>query len=139
MFWRRDFLISEKWKQTELPFVKRPCRYAVFFFFERWLLRRAASRNSVMTVFYRLFPLAAALEGLCSASVIYHYPGGTAGKKQGRKPSVSQPADAGKRHRPGEQAEAWLPQRWRPLPGLCALRAGGRRKPGRSNELKRFY
>ncbi|XP_075867291.1 trafficking protein particle complex subunit 9 isoform X1 [Nelusetta ayraudi] len=47
--------------------------------------------------------LGAALEGLCSASVIYHYPGGTAGKKQGRKPSVSQPADAGKRHRPGAQ------------------------------------
>ncbi|XP_035038021.1 trafficking protein particle complex subunit 9 isoform X2 [Hippoglossus stenolepis] len=45
--------------------------------------------------------LGAALEGLCSASVIFHYPGGTAGKKAGRKPSVSQPADAGKRHRPG--------------------------------------
>ncbi|XP_062265849.1 trafficking protein particle complex subunit 9 isoform X1 [Platichthys flesus] len=47
--------------------------------------------------------LGAALEGLCSASVIFHYPGGTAGKKAGRKPSVSQPADAGKRHRPGAQ------------------------------------
>ncbi|XP_033987002.1 trafficking protein particle complex subunit 9 isoform X2 [Trematomus bernacchii] len=45
--------------------------------------------------------LGAALEGLCSASVIFHYPGGTAGKKAGRKPSVSQPADSGKRHRPG--------------------------------------
>uniref|UniRef100_A0A3Q3L5L3 Trafficking protein particle complex subunit 9 n=1 Tax=Mastacembelus armatus TaxID=205130 RepID=A0A3Q3L5L3_9TELE len=45
--------------------------------------------------------LGAALEGLCSASVIFHYPGGTAGKMAGRKPSVSQPADAGKRHRPG--------------------------------------
>lgn len=45
--------------------------------------------------------LGAALEGLCSASVIFHYPGGTAGKTAGRKPSVSQPADAGKRHRPG--------------------------------------
>ncbi|XP_074543544.1 trafficking protein particle complex subunit 9 isoform X2 [Halichoeres trimaculatus] len=45
--------------------------------------------------------LGAALEGLCSASVIFHYPGGTAGKTLGRKPSVSQPADAGKRHRPG--------------------------------------
>lgn len=44
----------------------------------------------------------AALEGLCSASVIFHYPGGTAGKTAGRKPSISQPADAGKRHRPGE-------------------------------------
>lgn len=44
----------------------------------------------------------AALEGLCSASVIFHYPGGTAGKTGGRKPSISQPADAGKRHRPGE-------------------------------------
>uniref|UniRef100_A0A671UT37 Trafficking protein particle complex subunit 9 n=1 Tax=Sparus aurata TaxID=8175 RepID=A0A671UT37_SPAAU len=46
--------------------------------------------------------LGAALEGLCSASVIFHYPGGTAGKTAGRKPSISQPADAGKRHRPGE-------------------------------------
>uniref|UniRef100_A0A8D3CDM2 Trafficking protein particle complex subunit 9 n=1 Tax=Scophthalmus maximus TaxID=52904 RepID=A0A8D3CDM2_SCOMX len=45
--------------------------------------------------------LGAALEGLCSASVIFHYPGGTAGKTAGRKPSVSQPSDAGKRHRPG--------------------------------------
>ncbi|KPP67963.1 hypothetical protein Z043_113394 [Scleropages formosus] len=47
--------------------------------------------------------LGAALEGLCSASVIYHYPGGTAGKSSGRKPSISQAADAGKRHRPGAQ------------------------------------
>ncbi|XP_069559481.1 trafficking protein particle complex subunit 9 [Brachyistius frenatus] len=47
--------------------------------------------------------LGAALEGLCSASVIFHYPGGTAGKTLGRKPSISQPADAGKRHRPGAQ------------------------------------
>ncbi|KAM4540063.1 trafficking protein particle complex subunit 9 isoform 2-T2 [Odontesthes bonariensis] len=45
--------------------------------------------------------LGAALEGLCSASVIFHYPGGTAGKTAGRKPSISQQADAGKRHRPG--------------------------------------
>lgn len=52
-------------------------------------------------VFYYCCSLAA-LEGLCSASVIFHYPGGTAGKTAGRKPSISQPADAGKRHRPGE-------------------------------------
>ncbi|XP_028255851.1 trafficking protein particle complex subunit 9 isoform X2 [Parambassis ranga] len=45
--------------------------------------------------------LGAALEGLCSASVIFHYPGGTGGKMARRKPSISQPADAGKRHRPG--------------------------------------
>ncbi|KAG7266388.1 hypothetical protein CRUP_026048 [Coryphaenoides rupestris] len=45
--------------------------------------------------------LGAALEGLCSASVISHYPGGTAGKTGARKPKESQPADAGKRHRPG--------------------------------------
>ncbi|KTG30370.1 hypothetical protein cypCar_00040416 [Cyprinus carpio] len=45
--------------------------------------------------------LGAALEGLCSASVIFHYPGGTAGKSGARKPSVSSAADAGKRHRPG--------------------------------------
>uniref|UniRef100_A0A673ZY66 Trafficking protein particle complex subunit 9 n=1 Tax=Salmo trutta TaxID=8032 RepID=A0A673ZY66_SALTR len=51
--------------------------------------------------------LGAALEGLCSASVIFHYPGGTAGKAAGRKPSLAQgqgqEADAGKRHRPGAQ------------------------------------
>ncbi|KAG7458179.1 hypothetical protein MATL_G00235340 [Megalops atlanticus] len=47
--------------------------------------------------------LGAALEGLCSASVIYHYPGGTAGRTGGRKPSIAQAADAGKRHRPGAQ------------------------------------
>uniref|UniRef100_A0A8C7NSL0 Trafficking protein particle complex subunit 9 n=1 Tax=Oncorhynchus mykiss TaxID=8022 RepID=A0A8C7NSL0_ONCMY len=51
--------------------------------------------------------LGAALEGLCSASVIFHYPGGTAGKASGRKPSLAQgqgqAADAGKRHRPGAQ------------------------------------
>ncbi|XP_035285687.1 trafficking protein particle complex subunit 9 isoform X2 [Anguilla anguilla] len=45
--------------------------------------------------------LGAALEGLCSASVIYHYPGGTGGKSGSRKPSISQAADVGKRHRPG--------------------------------------
>lgn len=66
---------------------------------------------------------AAALEGLCSASVIFHYPGGTAGRTVGRKPSVSQPADAGKRHRPGEH----IPPRggrleaavWREVQLLC--------------------
>uniref|UniRef100_A0A8C6NZ96 Trafficking protein particle complex subunit 9 n=1 Tax=Nothobranchius furzeri TaxID=105023 RepID=A0A8C6NZ96_NOTFU len=47
--------------------------------------------------------LGAALEGLCSASVISHYPGGTGGKLLGRKPSISQTTDAGKRHRPGAQ------------------------------------
>ncbi|XP_070996129.1 trafficking protein particle complex subunit 9-like isoform X3 [Oncorhynchus clarkii lewisi] len=49
--------------------------------------------------------LGAALEGLCSASVIFHYPGGTAGKASGREPSLArgqgQAADTGKRHRPG--------------------------------------
>uniref|UniRef100_A0A672RIA5 Trafficking protein particle complex subunit 9 n=1 Tax=Sinocyclocheilus grahami TaxID=75366 RepID=A0A672RIA5_SINGR len=45
--------------------------------------------------------LGAALEGLCSASVIFHYPGGTAWKSGARKPGVSSAADAGKRHRPG--------------------------------------
>ncbi|XP_051526754.1 trafficking protein particle complex subunit 9-like isoform X2 [Myxocyprinus asiaticus] len=47
--------------------------------------------------------LGAALEGLCSASVIFHYPGGTAGKSGARKPGISSAADAGKRHRPGAQ------------------------------------
>ncbi|XP_047675211.1 trafficking protein particle complex subunit 9 isoform X5 [Tachysurus fulvidraco] len=47
--------------------------------------------------------LGAALEGLCSASVIIHYPGGTAGKGGARKPVVSTTTDGGKRHRPGAQ------------------------------------
>ncbi|CAG5883929.1 unnamed protein product [Menidia menidia] len=63
--------------------------------------------------------LGAALEGLCSASVIFHYPGGTAGKTVGRKPSISQPADAGKRHRPGE------PIGRADRAGPCALTANG--------------
>ncbi|XP_074120839.1 trafficking protein particle complex subunit 9 isoform X1 [Sminthopsis crassicaudata] len=48
--------------------------------------------------------LGAALEGLCSASVIYHYPGGTGGKAGARRPQGSSlPADTGIRHRPGAQ------------------------------------
>ncbi|XP_029447936.1 trafficking protein particle complex subunit 9 isoform X4 [Rhinatrema bivittatum] len=48
--------------------------------------------------------LGAALEGLCSASVIYHYPGGTGGRLGSRRTSgASLPAEAGKRHRPGAQ------------------------------------
>nr|KAF6301004.1 trafficking protein particle complex 9 [Myotis myotis] len=46
--------------------------------------------------------LGAALEGLCSASVIYHYPGGTGGKNGARRcPGGSLPAEAANRHRPG--------------------------------------
>uniref|UniRef100_A0A8C5XSN1 Trafficking protein particle complex subunit 9 n=1 Tax=Microcebus murinus TaxID=30608 RepID=A0A8C5XSN1_MICMU len=46
--------------------------------------------------------LGAALEGLCSASVIYHYPGGTGGKSGARKSQGSSlPAEAANRHRPG--------------------------------------
>uniref|UniRef100_A0A8D0DJZ8 Trafficking protein particle complex subunit 9 n=1 Tax=Salvator merianae TaxID=96440 RepID=A0A8D0DJZ8_SALMN len=48
--------------------------------------------------------LGAALEGLCSASVIYHYPGGTGGKIGARRVQGSSvPAEAGNRHRPGAQ------------------------------------
>ncbi|XP_043922213.1 trafficking protein particle complex subunit 9-like [Protopterus annectens] len=48
--------------------------------------------------------LGAALEGLCSASVIHHYPGGTGGKyRASRSYGNSGPAEAGKRHRPGAQ------------------------------------
>lgn len=47
----------------------------------------------------------AALEGLCSASVIYHYPGGTGGKNGARRcQGGSLPAEAANRHRPGERA-----------------------------------
>ncbi|XP_072707937.1 trafficking protein particle complex subunit 9 isoform X2 [Ciconia boyciana] len=46
--------------------------------------------------------LGAALEGLCSASVIYHYPGGTGGKVGSRRAQGgSFSAEAGNRHRPG--------------------------------------
>uniref|UniRef100_A0A8B9PB19 Trafficking protein particle complex 9 n=1 Tax=Apteryx owenii TaxID=8824 RepID=A0A8B9PB19_APTOW len=46
--------------------------------------------------------LGAALEGLCSASVIYHYPGGTGGKAGTRRAQGgSLSAEAGNRHRPG--------------------------------------
>uniref|UniRef100_A0A8D1JE91 Trafficking protein particle complex subunit 9 n=1 Tax=Sus scrofa TaxID=9823 RepID=A0A8D1JE91_PIG len=46
--------------------------------------------------------LGAALEGLCSASVIYHYPGGTGGKAGARRfQGSSLPAEAANRHRPG--------------------------------------
>lgn len=46
--------------------------------------------------------LGAALEGLCSASVIYHYPGGTGGKTGTRRlPGSSLPSEAANRHRPG--------------------------------------
>ncbi|NXL65530.1 TPPC9 protein, partial [Chordeiles acutipennis] len=45
--------------------------------------------------------LGAALEGLCSASVIYHYPGGTGGKVGSRRAQGgSLSAEAGNRHRP---------------------------------------
>ncbi|XP_034524545.1 trafficking protein particle complex subunit 9 isoform X3 [Ailuropoda melanoleuca] len=48
--------------------------------------------------------LGAALEGLCSASVIYHYPGGTGGKSGARRfQGSSLPAEAANRHRPGAQ------------------------------------
>ncbi|XP_049709955.1 trafficking protein particle complex subunit 9 isoform X2 [Elephas maximus indicus] len=46
--------------------------------------------------------LGAALEGLCSASVISHYPGGTGGKTGARRlPGSSLPAETANRHRPG--------------------------------------
>ncbi|XP_036063822.1 trafficking protein particle complex subunit 9 isoform X4 [Onychomys torridus] len=46
--------------------------------------------------------LGAALEGLCSASVIYHYPGGTGGKTGTRRlQGSSLPSEAANRHRPG--------------------------------------
>lgn len=48
--------------------------------------------------------LGAALEGLCSVSVISLYPGGTGGKAGARNASGAPvPAEAGKRHRPGAQ------------------------------------
>ncbi|XP_005426676.1 trafficking protein particle complex subunit 9 isoform X1 [Geospiza fortis] len=48
--------------------------------------------------------LGAALEGLCSASVIYHYPGGTGGRAGSRRAQGgSLSAEAGNRHRPGAQ------------------------------------
>ncbi|NXW16621.1 TPPC9 protein, partial [Circaetus pectoralis] len=61
--------------------------------------------------------LGAALEGLCSASVIYHYPGGTGGKVGSRRAQGgSLSAEAGNRHRPGKDAISFL---------LCALTSNG--------------
>uniref|UniRef100_UPI00398F35D6 trafficking protein particle complex subunit 9 isoform X1 n=1 Tax=Pristiophorus japonicus TaxID=55135 RepID=UPI00398F35D6 len=48
--------------------------------------------------------LGAALEGLCSSSVIYHYPSGTGSKPAIRRAySVCLPSEASKRHRHGAQ------------------------------------
>ncbi|XP_062918897.1 trafficking protein particle complex subunit 9 isoform X1 [Mobula hypostoma] len=48
--------------------------------------------------------LGAALEGLCSSSVIYHYPNGTGSKPAvHRAHSMGLPSDAGRRHRHGAQ------------------------------------
>lgn len=47
--------------------------------------------------------LGAALEGLCSASVIYHYPGGTGGPGSRRTQGSVSAAEAANRHRPGAQ------------------------------------
>ncbi|NWI09861.1 TPPC9 protein, partial [Crypturellus soui] len=53
--------------------------------------------------------LGAALEGLCSASVIYHYPGGTGGKAGTRRTQGgSLSAEAGNRHRPGNISAHFL-------------------------------
>lgn len=57
----------------------------------------------LITLSLCLFSFIAALEGLCSASVIYHYPGGTGGKVGSRRAEGSSlPAEAGNRHRPGK-------------------------------------
>ncbi|NXF17607.1 TPPC9 protein, partial [Rhodinocichla rosea] len=61
--------------------------------------------------------LGAALEGLCSASVIYHYPGGTGGKVGSRRAQGgSLSAEAGNRHRPGKDGISGL---------FCALTSNG--------------
>jgi len=69
------------------------------------LLRDTSLLESIFTnllVFFFFF--LAALEGLCSASVIYHYPGGTGGKVGSRRAQGgSLSAEAGNRHRPGKQ------------------------------------
>ncbi|NWX32309.1 TPPC9 protein, partial [Notiomystis cincta] len=62
--------------------------------------------------------LGAALEGLCSASVIYHYPGGTGGKVGSRRAQGgSLSAEAGNRHRPGKGGTSVFI--------LCALTSNG--------------
>lgn len=68
----------------------------------------AFPKTCIRTVKWFVFCSSAALEGLCSASVIFHYPGGTAGKSGARKPGVSSAADAGKRHRPGQCSQTHL-------------------------------
>ncbi|KAJ7410196.1 Trafficking protein particle complex subunit 9 [Willisornis vidua] len=58
--------------------------------------------GSFPSVLYQGDASSAALEGLCSASVIYHYPGGTGGEVGPRRAQGgSLSAEAGNRHRPG--------------------------------------
>lgn len=74
------------------------CFYVILHFLKASLL---------ICCFFSFFFLAA-LEGLCSASVIYHYPGGTGGKVGSRRAQGgSLSAEAGNRHRPGKQ-RIWL-------------------------------
>lgn len=68
------------------------------------LLHDTSLLESVFTNLLVFVFVSAALEGLCSASVIYHYPGGTGGKVGSRRAQGgSLSAEAGNRHRPGKQ------------------------------------
>lgn len=81
--------------QLSIPHIHvNRCFYVILHFLKASLL---------ICCFFSFFFLAA-LEGLCSASVIYHYPGGTGGKVGSRRAQGgSLSAEAGNRHRPGKQ------------------------------------
>lgn len=86
-------------------FVIRPPISGIFCLW-KWTLPQGTSllpNISTNLLAFFLFS-AAALEGLCSASVIYHYPGGTGGKIGSRRAQGgSLSAEAGNRHRPGKE------------------------------------
>lgn len=72
------------------------------------LLRDTSFLASISTNLLAFF-FTAALEGLCSASVIYHYPGGSGGKVGSRRAQGgSLSAEAGNRHRPGKDAVSFF-------------------------------
>lgn len=115
--------------EFSLAFVIRPpiSGFFLFFFGANWPYHRIASllaNVSTNLLGFSLFS-AAALEGLCSASVIYHYPGGTGGKVGSRRAQGgSLSAEAGNRHRPGKDDISVLfclspPNVWKLLPTSC--------------------
>lgn len=91
--------------EFSMAFVIRPPISGIFCLCKWTLPLDTSLLANVSTNLLALFLFsAAALEGLCSASVIYHYPGGTGGKVGSRRAQGgSLSAEAGNRHRPGKE------------------------------------